>query len=68
MQLRLRTNGWVSTSHFDMNKNLLEGLLWWLMGKENLPIDAGDMGLILDLGRSHMSWSNQAHAPQLLSL
>ena len=28
------------------------GLLWWLMGKKNLPANAGDSSLILGLGRS----------------
>ena len=35
---------------------------------KNLPANAGDTGLILDLGRSHMLQSNQARLPQLLSL
>ena len=35
---------------------------------ENLPANAGDMGSIPGLGRSHMPWSNRAHEPQLLSL
>ena len=36
----------------------------------NLPADAGSTGTgsIPDLGRSHMSWSKEAHGPQLLSL
>ena len=36
----------------------------------NLPADAGGAGtgLVPDLGRSHMLWSNEAHGPQLLSL
>ena len=29
----------------------------------NLPANAGDTGLILDLGRSYMLWSNSAHVP-----
>ena len=33
---------------------------------KNLSADAGNRGLIPDLGRSHMPQSNQAHAPQLL--
>ena len=33
---------------------------------KNPPANAGDMGLIPDLGRSHMPQSNQARAPQLL--
>ena len=36
-------------------------------GKE-LPANAGDKACIPDLGRSHMPWSNEVHAPQLLSL
>ena len=35
---------------------------------ENLPANAGDMGLSPGLGRSHMPWSNWACEPQLLSL
>ena len=35
---------------------------------ENLPANAGDMGLRPGLGRSHMPWGNWAHEPQLLSL
>jgi len=33
----------------------------------NLPANAGDMGLIPDPGRCHMSRSNSARAPQLWS-
>ena len=35
---------------------------------KNPPASAGDVGLILDLGRSHMPRSNWAHVSQLLSL
>ena len=35
---------------------------------KNPPASAGDMGSILDPGRSHMLQSNQAGVPQLLSL
>ena len=35
---------------------------------KNLPANAGDIGLIPDLGSSHMPWSNYTCAPQLLSL
>ena len=35
---------------------------------KNLPANAGDTGLIPGPERSHMLWSSQAHAPQLLSL
>ena len=35
---------------------------------KNSPANAGDLGLILDLGRSRMPHSNQASAAQLLSL
>ena len=35
---------------------------------KNPPANAGDMGLIPGLGKSHMLWCDQAHAPQLLSL
>ena len=35
---------------------------------ENLPANAGDMGLSPGLGRSHMPRSNWAREPQLLSL
>ena len=34
----------------------------------DLPANAGDMGLVPGLGRTHMLWSNLAHAPQLLSV
>ena len=46
--------------------------LWWDFPGgavvKNLPTNAGDTGLIPGLGRSHMPRSNQARAPQLLSL
>ena len=35
---------------------------------KNLPANEGDLGLTPDLGRYHLLWSNQARAPQLLSL
>ena len=35
---------------------------------ESLPANAGDMGLIPDLGGSHMARSNWALVPQLLTL
>jgi len=35
---------------------------------KNPHANAGDMGLILDPGRSHTPWSNKASAPQLLSM
>ena len=35
---------------------------------KNPPANAGGMGSSPGLGRSHMPRSNQAHAPQLLSL
>ena len=35
---------------------------------ENLPANAGDMGLSPDLGRFHMLWDNRAHVPPPLSL
>ena len=35
---------------------------------KNLPANAGDMGLSPGPERSRMPWSNQAWAPQLLSL
>ena len=35
---------------------------------ENLPANAGDTGLSLGLGRSHMPRSSWAREPQLLSL
>ena len=48
----------------------LEGLLWWLSGKESTcpPANAGDMGSTPGPGRSHIAWSNLACVPQLLSL
>ena len=33
---------------------------WW----KNPPASAGDMGLIPDLGGSHILWSNKAGVPQ----
>ena len=35
---------------------------------KNLFANAGDMGSIPGLGRSHMPWSNYARVPQLPSL
>ena len=35
---------------------------------KSVPANAGDTGLIPDLGRFHRPWSNQASAPQQLSL
>ena len=35
---------------------------------KNPPANAGGMGSSPGLGRSHMPGSNEAHAPQLLSL
>ena len=35
---------------------------------KNPPANAGDTSLSPGPGRSPMSWSNEAHAPQLLSL
>ena len=35
---------------------------------KNLPANTGDAGSILGPGRSHLLWSNYAHAPQLLTL
>ena len=34
---------------------------------KNSPANAGDTGSSPGLGRSHMPWSNEACAPQLLS-
>ena len=42
-------------------------LLWWSSGKES-PCSTGNMGSSSYLGRSHILWSIEAHAPQLLSL
>ena len=45
-------------------------MIWGFPGGavvKNTPANAGDMGLIPGLGRSHMPQSNQAHVP-LLSL
>ena len=39
----------------------------WLSGK-NLPVNAGDVGSVPDLGRSPMPWNSEAHVSQLLSL
>ena len=48
-------------------KNTLQGLPWWLSGKES-PASAGDLGLIPDSSGFHIPRSNQACAPQLLIL
>ena len=42
------------------------GLAWWLRVRKVLA-NAGDMGLIADLGRPHTPQSNWARVPQLLS-
>jgi len=34
---------------------------------KNLPDNAGDLGSVPGLGRSHMPWGNKAHALQILS-
>ena len=40
--------------HLDLPLNIdKQGLPWWLSGR-NLPANAGDLGLIPSLGRSHM--------------
>ena len=45
---------------------------WWgFLGVsvvKNLPANVGDTGSIPSPGRSHMPWSIEAHAPQLLNL
>ena len=51
----------------DANKNIRFGLLGGSVVKSP-PANAGDMGLIPGLGRSHMQRSNLAPVPQLLSL
>lgn len=43
------------------------GLPWKPSGKESTPSNVGDMGLIPNLGRSHVLWSNKAGMLQLLS-
>ena len=51
-----------------MKKNVY---IWGFPGGsmvKNAPSNAGDLGSIPSLGRSHMLQSNQACAPQLLSL
>ena len=53
--------------NFQKQKRQLMGLPWWLSGK-NTPVSAEDTGSIPGPGRSHVPWSNHAHAPQLLSL
>ena len=49
----------------DANKNIRFGLLGGSVVKSP-PANAGDMGLIPGLGRSHILQSNWAHVPQLL--
>ena len=55
--------------------SLSKGITWkWWQGypsgsvAKNPPPNAGDVGLIPDLRKSHMPQSNSAHEPQLLSL
>ena len=43
-------------------------LTQWASQVKNPPANAGDMGSIPDLGRSHMLRGDYAHVPQLLSL
>ena len=50
-----------------MNKNSAQGFPGSAV-VENLPANAGDVGSIPGPGRSHVLWSNEARAPQLLSL
>ena len=53
------------------NNNFKKSYLWVFPGDavvENLPVSAGNAGSSPGLGKSHMARSNQARAPQLLSL
>ena len=50
-----------------LNQKEIEGFPGGSLVK-NLPANAGDTGLSPCPGRSHMPWSNEARAPQLLSL
>ena len=64
-----------SLLYFHMNFRIVFLFLWKMSLEDfpgdlvvkNLPVNAGDMGLIPGLGRSHMPWDNEAHVPQLLS-
>ena len=51
----------------DVIKLRILGLPGGLVAK-NLPVSAGEVGLISGLGRFHMPCGNQARVPQLLSL
>ena len=44
-------------TRMDRVKKVDRGLCYWSV-VENLPANAEDMGLIPDLGRSHMQWGN----------
>ena len=46
-----------STSFKKKKKNKKQGFPGGSVVK-NLPANAGDMGLVLDLGRPHMPWSD----------
>ena len=73
LEVRRRAKGPYIVSRFDTlnfnqrSKSIVEGFPGGTVVK-NPPANAGDTGLSPVLGRSHMSRSNQARAPQLLSL
>ena len=62
-------NHWLSFVSIEMP--FIKYLIWDFAGGtvvKNPPANAGDTGSSPGPGRSHMPWSNKAHAPQLLSL
>ena len=80
---RLKVRGWKKIFHANGNrkkagvailisdnidfKDYYKGLPWWCSSWESTCQCRGH-GLSPGLGRSHMPWSNWAHAPRLLSL
>ena len=65
-----------SLLYFHMNFRIVFLFLWKMSLEDfpgdlvvkNLPVNAGDMGLIPGPGRFHTLQETKAHAPQLLSL
>ena len=77
LKLKKFTSKSVSEEMEDVKQNWYESLSWSIdkyrdfpggAVVESLPANVGDTGSSPGPGRSHMPWSNKAHAPQLLSL
>ena len=60
-------NGFKSSTIKKFLTNTSVRLPWWLSSEES-ACSAGDVGSVPWSGRSHMPWSDQGLAPQLLSL